>query len=49
MSDKVRAALAAIVEGKTLTTEEARGAMGSVMDGERYFFGLRISAKNVPV
>ena len=34
MSDKVRAALAAIVEGKTLSTEEARGAMGSVMDGE---------------
>jgi anthranilate phosphoribosyltransferase len=34
MSDKVRAALAAIVDGKTLSTEEARGAMGSVMDGE---------------
>ena len=34
MSDKVRAALAAIVDGKTLSTEEAREAMGSVMDGE---------------
>jgi anthranilate phosphoribosyltransferase len=34
MSDKVRAALAAIVEGKTLSTEDARVAMGSVMDGE---------------
>ena len=34
MSELVRAALAAVVEGKTLSTEEARGAMGSVMDGE---------------
>jgi anthranilate phosphoribosyltransferase len=34
MSDQVRAALAAVVEGRTLTFDEARGAMGSVMDGE---------------
>jgi anthranilate phosphoribosyltransferase len=34
MSDKVRAALAAVVEGRRLSTEEARAAMGSVMDGE---------------
>jgi anthranilate phosphoribosyltransferase len=34
MSDKVRAALAAVVEGKTLSMDEAHGAMGSVMDGE---------------
>ncbi|HEX7491657.1 MAG TPA: anthranilate phosphoribosyltransferase [Candidatus Limnocylindrales bacterium] len=34
MSDKVRAALAAVVEGKTLSMDEAYGAMGSVMDGE---------------
>ena len=34
MSDQVRAALAAVVEGRTLTMEEAHGAMGSVMDGE---------------
>jgi len=34
VSDQVRAALAAIVEGRTLTVEEARGAMGAVMDGE---------------
>ncbi len=34
MSDAVRAALAAVVEGRTLTLDEARGAMGSVMDGE---------------
>ena len=33
MSDKVRAALAAVVEGKRLSMEEARLAMGSVMDG----------------
>jgi anthranilate phosphoribosyltransferase len=30
----VRAALAAIVEGRTLTLDEAREAMGEVMDGE---------------
>jgi anthranilate phosphoribosyltransferase len=34
MSDQVRAALAAVVEGHTLSVDEARGAMGSVMDGE---------------
>lgn len=34
MSEIVRAALAAVVEGKLLTTDEARAAMGSVMDGE---------------
>ena len=34
MSDKVRAALAAVVEGRTLSIDEAREAMGSVMDGE---------------
>ena len=34
MSELVRAALAAVVEGKTLAMAEARGAMGSVMDGE---------------
>jgi anthranilate phosphoribosyltransferase len=34
MSDKVRAALAAVVEGKTLSIDEAHAAMGSVMDGE---------------
>jgi anthranilate phosphoribosyltransferase len=33
MSDHVRAAVAAIVEGRTLTVEEARLAMGAVMDG----------------
>ena len=34
MSDKVRAALATVVEGKRLSMEDARLAMGSVMDGE---------------
>ncbi|MGD0121911.1 MAG: anthranilate phosphoribosyltransferase [Candidatus Limnocylindrales bacterium] len=34
MSDQVRSALAAVVEGKRLSMDEARGAMGSVMDGE---------------
>ena len=34
MSEVVRAALAAIVEGRTLSIDEARGAMGAVMDGE---------------
>jgi anthranilate phosphoribosyltransferase len=34
MSDQVRAALAAVVEGRTLSVDEARLAMGSVMDGE---------------
>jgi anthranilate phosphoribosyltransferase len=34
VSDAVRAAVAAIVEGRTLTIDEARLAMGAVMDGE---------------
>ncbi len=34
MSDKVRAALAAVVEGKRLSMVQASAAMGSVMDGE---------------
>lgn len=34
MSEHVRAALAAVVEGRTLTLDEARDAMGAVMDGE---------------
>jgi anthranilate phosphoribosyltransferase len=34
MSDAVRSALAAVVEGETLSMEDARLAMGSVMDGE---------------
>jgi len=34
MSDLVRAALAAVIDGRTLSLDEARGAMGSVMDGE---------------
>ena len=34
MSELVRAALAAVVEGKVLSIDEARGAMGAVMDGE---------------
>ncbi len=34
MSDRVRSALAAVVEGRTLSIDEARLAMGSVMDGE---------------
>ena len=34
MSDRVRAALATVVDGGTLTLEEARAAMGAVMDGE---------------
>ena len=34
MSEPVRAALAAVVEGRSLTFEEALAAMGSVMDGE---------------
>jgi len=34
VSESVRAALAAVVEGATLTMDEARGAMGSVMDGD---------------
>lgn len=34
MSEQVRAALAAIIEGRTLDLDEARLAMGEVMDGE---------------
>jgi anthranilate phosphoribosyltransferase len=34
MSEPVRSAVAAIVDGRTLTLDEARRAMGSVMDGE---------------
>jgi anthranilate phosphoribosyltransferase len=34
MSQAVRAALAAIVEGRSLSMDEATAAMGSVMDGE---------------
>ncbi|HUQ78673.1 MAG TPA: anthranilate phosphoribosyltransferase [Patescibacteria group bacterium] len=34
MSDQVRLALASVVDGRTLTVDEARDAMGSVMDGE---------------
>jgi len=34
MSEIVRAALALVVEGRTLSMDEARAAMGSVMDGD---------------
>ena len=34
MSDVFRTALAAVVDGRSLTSDEARAAMGSVMDGE---------------
>jgi anthranilate phosphoribosyltransferase len=34
MSDQVRAALSTVMRGGQLTTDEARTAMGSVMDGE---------------
>ncbi|MBM4409047.1 MAG: anthranilate phosphoribosyltransferase [Chloroflexi bacterium] len=34
MSEIVRAALATVVDGRTLTMDEARAAMGAVMDGE---------------
>jgi anthranilate phosphoribosyltransferase len=34
MSEIVRTALAAVIEGKRLSMDEARSAMGSVMDGE---------------
>jgi anthranilate phosphoribosyltransferase len=34
MSGAVRAALGAVVDGRSLTLDEARDAMGSVMDGE---------------
>lgn len=34
MSDRVKAALGAVVDGRTLDLDEAREAMGEVMDGE---------------
>ena len=34
MSDEVPTALAAVVDGRSLTLDESRAAMGSVMDGE---------------
>ena len=34
MSEVVRAALSAVVEGQSLTLDQARDAMGAVMDGE---------------
>lgn len=34
MSEHVRTALAAVVDGRTLSLDEARAAMGAVMDGE---------------
>jgi len=34
MSDQVRTALATVVDGRSLSLDEARAAMGSVMDGE---------------
>jgi anthranilate phosphoribosyltransferase len=34
MSDRVRAALAGVIDGRTLSLDEARDAMGSVMDGD---------------
>ncbi|MBI2763363.1 MAG: anthranilate phosphoribosyltransferase [Chloroflexi bacterium] len=34
MSEQVRAALAAVIEGRTLNLDEARLAMGEVMDGD---------------
>ncbi|HEX7471734.1 MAG TPA: anthranilate phosphoribosyltransferase [Candidatus Limnocylindrales bacterium] len=34
MSEIVRAALASVVDGRTLSLDEARAAMGAVMDGE---------------
>src|SRR6266540_5883588 len=34
MSEIVRAALAAVIDGGTLAMDDARGAMGAVMDGE---------------
>ncbi len=34
MSEQVRSALAAVIDGRVLTMDEARAAMGSVMDGE---------------
>ena len=54
MSDLVRAALNTIVEGGTLSLDEARGAMGAVMDGEAtpaqlaaLLMGLRMRGETV--
>jgi anthranilate phosphoribosyltransferase len=54
MSDKVRAALTTIVDGGTLLFEDARGAMGAVMDGEAtpaqlaaLLMGLRMRGETV--
>ena len=54
MSDAVRAALASIVEGGTLTMPEAHAAMGAVMDGEAtpaqlaaLLMGLRLRGETV--
>ncbi len=54
MSEQVRAALATIVEGGTLSLEAARAAMGAVMDGEAtpaqlaaLLMGLRMRGETV--
>jgi anthranilate phosphoribosyltransferase len=54
MSDQVRAALATIVEGGTLSFDDARLAMGAVMDGEAtaaqlaaFLMGLRMRGETV--
>ena len=54
MSEQVRAALASIVEGGTLSFEEARDAMGGVMDGDAtpaqlaaLLMGLRMRGETV--
>jgi anthranilate phosphoribosyltransferase len=54
MSDQVRAALSTIVEGGTLTMEQAAAAMGAVMDGEAtpsqlaaLLMGLRMRGETV--
>jgi anthranilate phosphoribosyltransferase len=54
MSELVRAALARIVDGGSLTLDEARGAMGAVMDGDSspaqlaaMLMGLRMRGETV--
>jgi anthranilate phosphoribosyltransferase len=54
MSDQVRAALATIVDGGTLSLDEAHAAMGAVMDGEAtpaqlaaMLMGLRMRGETV--
>jgi anthranilate phosphoribosyltransferase len=54
MSDRVRSALATIVEGGTLTLDDASAAMGAVMDGEAtpaqlaaLLMGLRMRGETV--